>query len=550
MLKLIWRTLFCCFALVVGWSIYHLIIRLSGDFGWDEASHSLKGLLIAHDFKSGDWVSLLYDTYRQVYWPPLHSWLTAISFLVSGPSAISARCVSLIFFLLTALVIYVAALQFGQPRKEVAATVATLLFLTSPPVILSSAQAMLEIPGLFCLSLSVLIHTWLNAKTRSPSAHMWLGVAIVLTYFTKTNYGILLIIVVALSALLSAGARGLFSRQNFYTFLPVAVAFAIWFAYPPKIASTLAALINVAEMEPYSLEGFFYYPKVMLHLWGSIWQSAIPVLALIMAFKYRRNPGIRFLLLLAAIQFGLGQMHHTKSERHIMPMVPALVLVTGFLSAEWWDFQGTAVKRWLPRVAMLVLCLWNATTFTGALRPAGMENRPELVDRVADALLGSNSSLVLGTKVKKGVSEPALDWHLCVEKRILPVTHSGIAMHLDQDRKIWQAVQKRRLPWWLQNELQRVLTRAEQRAQTRSLYVGHPPEASYSRDPGSFGAFLRDMNESNPLDRIVVVAPFGENGKYRVDFDGYIRELGLEHVSTQSFAEANFQIDLYRRPQL
>ena len=550
MFKLIWRTLFFCFTLIVGWSIYHFVIRPSGAFGWDEAVHSLKGLLIAHDLKSGDWLGFLYDTYHQVYWPPLHSWLTGIAFLFWAPSPICARTVSLILFLLTALVIYVAALQLRQPHKEVAATVATLLFLTSPLMILFSAQVMLEIPGVFFLSLSLLIYIWLNAIPRSPSAHMWLGLAIALTYFTRTNYGVLLIVVVAATALLSAGVRGLFSRPAFYTVLPLAIAFAVWFAYPPKIRSTLVALVNQPAygMEhPYSLEGFLFYPKVVLHLSGSVWLSAILVIALAAAFNYWRKPGIRFLIVLAVVQFGIGLVHQAREDRYMLPMVPALVLITGFVLAEWWNVQRNAVA-WLLRLTILTLCVPALITLKDVLRPLGVPSHPEVVDSIVGAASRYNSSLFLSTIDMKDPTPPLLDWQLSVEKEILPVTHSGVVMTLEEERKIWSLVQNLNLPSWLKSELQRVITRAEQPAKTRSLYIGMPPEASYSSDAQKFGAFLRGMNGGNLLDSVVLITPLKTNRRYALDFaDEGIGAIGLEHVSSQFFAGSNLQLDVYGR---
>jgi len=62
MLKWIWRTTVFCVALTLAWLIYRFIILPTGPFYWDEAAHSLKGLLIAHDLRTGDFLSFLYDT--------------------------------------------------------------------------------------------------------------------------------------------------------------------------------------------------------------------------------------------------------------------------------------------------------------------------------------------------------------------------------------------------------------------------------------------------------------------------------------------------------
>lgn len=551
MFQAIWRTLFFCFTLVVGWSIYQFVIRPSGAFAWDEAAHALRGLLIAHDLKGGNWFGFLFDTYRQVYWPPLHSWFTGIAFLLWQPSPIVARTVSLIAFLLTAPVIYLAGLRFRQPQKEVAATVATLLFLTSPPLVLFSAQAMLEIPGLFFLSLSLLIYIWLHSTPHSPSAHVWLGIAIVLTYFTRTNYGILLIVVMAIAAALdsSYGRISLFSRPNIYTVLPLVAAFAIWFAYPPKIRSTFNALVNepFGMQHPYSLEGFFYYPKVMLHLSGTVWQSAVLLLALlIVAFKCWRNPVIRFLVILTVVLFGLGLVHHQRVERHMFPMVPALALITGFVFAEWWNTHQNAAP-WLPRLATLALCLSAVTTFAHVLRPFGVIRPRDIVESVAGTISRSNSSLVLSTDIKKPLA-PLLDWQLSVEKGLLPITHAGAVINLDENRKFWGLVRDRNLPSWLKNNLKRVLLQGEEPGKCRSLYFGLPPEASYWSDPQKFGAFLRDLYASNPLESVIVITPLKPNDGSRLDFvDGGIRAIGLEYASTQSLADSDVQLLRYQR---
>src|SRR5262249_845600 len=148
-----------------------------------------------------------------------------------------ARLVSVVFFVLGAFVIYLGALQFGQRHREVAASIATVLFFTAPAVVVMAGQAMLETTGLFFVSLTALIYIWLDSRPRAPVRHVWLGIAICLAYFTKTNYGVLLILVWITAAWFNGGKRALLSRESFYTVLPLAIAFAIWFAYPPKIRS-------------------------------------------------------------------------------------------------------------------------------------------------------------------------------------------------------------------------------------------------------------------------------------------------------------------------
>jgi hypothetical protein len=550
MLKLIWRTLFCCFALVVGWSVFQCIIRPGDAFSWDEAAHSLKGLLIASDLKSGDCLGFLYDTYRQVYWPPLHSWLVGIAFLACEPNMIVARTVTLILFVLSACFIYLAALQFGQRDREAAAAIATTLFLTAPLIVLFSGQAMLEVPGVFFISLTVFVYVWLNAKPRSDMAHTWLGVAILCAYFARTNYGILLILVWAASTLLGGGMRALLTRSTFYTVLPLVIAFAIWFAYPPKIRSTLAALVNMpwGMEEPYSLAGFLYYPNIILHFFGTIWQSIVPVIAVAVGFKYWRNAGIRFLILLILIQLGFGLVHHQRVERHMCPLAPALVLITGFVFAEHWRIQGSGVRRWVPRILAVILCLVGLFRLPTVLHPIGVPPHPEVVNAVAAAIGESSSSMLLSTREIRNPCPPLLDWQLSVEKGLLKVTQSGTTMVVEEDRKIWGLIENWPLPGGLKNDLHRVMTRAEQPAKTRSLYLGIAPEAAYSNDPEKARAFLRGMDAANSFDTIVVTTAIMPDSLYPFDFcDEAVRSMGFQHLSSQRFDGNEIRFDLYRR---
>ena len=66
-------------------------VRTLGDFGWDEAAHALWGLRVYRDVAGANWISLAFDSYRQVYWPFLHSWALAASMPVMGATPTAAR---------------------------------------------------------------------------------------------------------------------------------------------------------------------------------------------------------------------------------------------------------------------------------------------------------------------------------------------------------------------------------------------------------------------------------------------------------------------------
>jgi hypothetical protein len=73
-------------ALIVFWLINTKLLQIRGPFVGDEGVHALKGVQFAYDLKTGDWLGFMLDSYRQVLYPPLHSWVVAIAYLVAGPS--------------------------------------------------------------------------------------------------------------------------------------------------------------------------------------------------------------------------------------------------------------------------------------------------------------------------------------------------------------------------------------------------------------------------------------------------------------------------------
>jgi hypothetical protein len=101
------------------------------------------------------------------------------------------------------------------------------------------------------------------------------------------------------------------------------------------------------------------------------------VIAFFAALRCRTNPAIRFLFLLAGLQFILGVLHHTREARLLLPILVPLVLLTGFVLAQRWDASNVVV-RWLSRSTALVLCLFAALTFYRIPRSLGSETYPEV----------------------------------------------------------------------------------------------------------------------------------------------------------------------------
>lgn len=234
----------------IAFGLATVVIPTRGPMRWDEANHALKALLMAHDLGRGDWLSFAFNSYRQVLYPPLHSWLLGTVYLAVGPSIAAVAGTSLVLYLLTAWLIYLAGRPLSHGRANLVGAVAALLWLTSPPLLDYAVQGMLEVPGLVGVVLTLLVALKLSADDRSeqgmvtaprPRQWTWLGLALALAFFTRVPFGIVLGMAVAAMLLVRARLRPrtLWRPEIGWFLLPLLILFGVWFAYPAKIPATV-----------------------------------------------------------------------------------------------------------------------------------------------------------------------------------------------------------------------------------------------------------------------------------------------------------------------
>ena len=552
MQKVALRSFFFLFSLIVAFSIYAQVIRPSGAFGWDEAAHALRGLIIARDLRQWDWLGFLYDSYRQVYWPPLHSWLSGVAFLIGGASTIAGRTVSLATFVLATYAIYLAALQMEKHNGDVAAIVAAILFVTSPSLIAFAGQSMLEIPGLLFLILTFLVYFKLSNNASQPGKYVLLGLGVTATYFVKSNYGVLLFIALTAVSLIEAGFRPsrLLTRSNLYTLLPLFVVFPIWFAHPVKLTETWRTLVNRPSgvTEPFGLEGLLFYPLAFLRVSGSVWIVALLLITLLLALRFRHETSIKFLIALVLSQALIGQMHHTKVDRHLFPILPALFLLAGHVIAHWWG-QGEQIKNgirfWLPRLATALILISCIKLFAASLQPLSIHYDSELIRHVAAVVPANGRTLFIGSSDIQDPSPPPLDWELVANENLLAATQTGTTMDWEAVQKMISAMRSPNFPGWVKDAMLPLLTRTE--GKMRSLYLGQPPHAAYSQSQEGFNAFLRALVGSYPVDSAVVMTSMAAKARYPLNYiEPSLQEVGLRSISTQRLKSRNIRIDVYR----
>ncbi len=544
--QICFRIIMSCFAMFIGWRIYTMAILPDGLPHWDEAAHALKGILIFKDIEQGDWLGFFYDTYRQVYWPPLQSWFVGAAFLISPLSMVSARTISLVVFLLAALLFYITGLNMRQRYGEIVATIAVILFLTNITMASHAAEVMLEIYGILFLIITFLLYFVLTKNPNESRFHFLLGLSVAATYFAKANYGILLFTVIVIETLIYVRlhVRKVLTRQSFFFLLPLILIFALWFAYPPKITSTWQALRNVpfGVQNPYTVVGFLFYPRALLTMAGSSWMLALWVAVFVSSFWYWEDRNIRFLLILITLQFLLGQIHHTKVIRHHLPILPAIFLLTGYMLTQFWVIGKNGAKYWLPRLATAGLLTVVTILFWLTFQVGSSKTDQALISYLSEIARTQDSSLFIGSMDLTQPSPPLLDWDLVAQEKVLDISQSGVIMHYEQDLAA-QAFFKKIPSLFLQNTILPVLQRSQSSLGLRTLYLGLPASTYYSTGSVGLESFLRDQWDVEGLKTVVVLSRNDGTGRFpESTIKPALEILGLEPVESQSFSQTRVTI--------
>jgi 4-amino-4-deoxy-L-arabinose transferase-like glycosyltransferase len=535
---------------VAGWMVFTNLVLLDRPPLWDEACHILQGSLIAYDVRQGDLFATLFDTYRQIYWPPLQPWLVGVAFLTAGPSLETARAVSVLALVLLAPTLYLIARTVELRHGILAGCVAAALALTAPGLIALSAVSMLEMPGLLALSCTLLVYCALERYPDAPPrAYVLLGFFTVVTYLVKTHLAVLIVISVILTKLIAArfDPRRLLTKQNLYAVLPLALFCAIWFAYPPRILYTWDALVNNpwGGEEARGLAGLLFYPRAIIQIVG--WTSVLLVGGIALAWKARDEPGIGFLAVIALVMFVIGEIHHTKLDRHIIPILPPLFVLTGVAGARLWAWLRA--HGWMAQTEALVLlaimAFLQSQTFGRLDRvPRRAGYAVEVLNYVSAQAREHAPVLVLGTQTAKP-APPVLDWNL-VHEGLLHVTSSGTAVDPPLERRLAVVMDDARIPQGLRARARRVFERYDASTMARTL---HPFSRYALHDQSRYAAAVETTIGRDPPHAIIAMIATSDTTTQTVDFvSPAIVSSGFRQTSVRDFPHAQTRVYVYRRP--
>jgi hypothetical protein len=447
--------------------------------GWDEATHAVLGALIAEDVRGGDAAALLYDSYRQTTWSPLHSWLVGASFLIAGPSRESARASSLVALVLLGAATYWAGCQLAGRRPAIVGALAAGLTVTTPALVAFAGQCMTELPALAALGGALVAHHRVAARPESPERQVVFALTCLLTYFFRPHYGILLLLAALADLLITdwrTPARAVWRWR--YWLATLALGLAPWFLYPPRWAATWRVLTTPSPhpIGVLTVPALLFYPRAFVALLG--WPLAATILGLAIAGRRTlwRRPELRFMALLVGIQMLAAELHANKQARYLLPMVPAVLLLAAVLVAAVGDERSGARRQWRPWLlsALGLLGLARATELV-RLQPALAVPHDEVAARVAPFLRATEPAILLVLTPFARPEPPELDWQLIAAHGVVPASRAGTLGEANRGAEARAYLRRLPLGAALHDRLRHVTERSLATDRNRSLHLGHPP---------------------------------------------------------------------------
>jgi hypothetical protein len=495
-----------CYALAVR-SIYP-----AGPLVGDEGFHAMWAARIAADAQAGQPLSLAYDSYRQVYWPPGFAWLMGAVLLVANPSDAAARMVGLLGLTGLALALYWGGRALAPTERSAAVVglIAAAAGVTAGGILEIAPRAMLDVPAAALLACGFALYLHLLRRPRtSPVGWSLLGGLIVATFLFKQNYGVLLGLALAAAFVLDGqwyrrhpnSEAAAFRRSHMNTAAVMAVLLAIWFGYPQKIMQTLQSLRNSPwGPDRSSLEGVLFYPCQSKWLAGS-WLLLATWLAAVAASSTKsclRDARIRMLLIFIVLQVALAEWSVTKIPRHIMPLVPAFAMLTAYQAGRLLQARSRFVSVGAASVVALVLTA-HIVAAVQSLGPVADHAGSQLLQVLAAESRRGDRVLLIGS-IDLPATPAAIDWRLLGE-RAITVDGAGSLVTASEQRFSERLLPK--LPAVLQSRLQRLVDRWPASSGNTSLYVGWPLEPSLQLRAGNFQETVRRIVSARRIDRVV-----------------------------------------------
>lgn len=552
-------------------AIYVRAIRLDVPLFWDEQGHALAGLKLYHDLARGDVVSVAWDTYDSVFYPPLFYWLEAVAFTLLGPSKVAARLVSLVAFAALGLALLAAGRKLRDDGSLWVGVIAFGCVAVSIPLAQVVGQAMLESAGLTMMMIAV--WAYLDAVRRGGWRRWVLaGLLIVLTYLTRPQFGVVLLIGILLNEAVHLGSqvwsghhqRTAFAPQSLMPLLaflaPLLIFGLLWFssAQRIRIATGYAFLLGVRRAGDLSLAELLRVPASLGELAGSWFLMVLLLVAGGLATWRWRDRQQRVLVLLVVVQFLMVELSPNEQLRYQLrytfPILPPLGLLAGYWIVEVVR-RGSSRYRWLPLAAGLLLALTfvvHEGILVRDIRPWDDVPTGAILDWIDGQIRRNGPTLILSANEVIHPQPTLVDWHLVVESRLMDL--AGADTVYPYGAWFANGVIRRLSRIGLEDLGRQLAARSQQTrepapGQTRTRYLELNSRPEGPKTSAELATWLKPHVEQDGLKNVIVLVAEEVERRYSANFyDTALTSLGFKVSSDNIFPEGSVRALAYRRP--
>ncbi|OGG08692.1 hypothetical protein A2154_01735 [Candidatus Gottesmanbacteria bacterium RBG_16_43_7] len=332
---------------------------------WDEGFHSEWIYWLSDAARAGSWADFWQISKSSFHYPPLFLWIMVLPTFIEPVSIASIRFVNLLFYILSAITVYLLALSTSTKYKRIIGLLSAGIFIFSPMSITFATIALREMMGVFFTLTTLLIYIY--SYKKRPIYLLLTSVSFVVLSLVKYNFGILLFSAYFLSEafeLVIVKRRAKTFARFFIVSVPYAV-FLIWwvFIYHDKFGHLLKLLQNetVYTAGLTDITGYLlFYPRaVVLFYSPSVFFGVLALVGFAFGIYFIKNSPMRLMWLYAAVNIILGTIHtENVQERYIFTIFPCIFIVGISVLVEIWiriyRFFSHKNLRFLPQIILLV----------------------------------------------------------------------------------------------------------------------------------------------------------------------------------------------------
>jgi len=328
-------------ALALGAYVWGWILQFStAAFHYDEGLHAYHLTRTASQLAAGSIYGYLSAAVDQIVYPPGYSWLAAPLVLWLGAEPATLRGLSLFWFMLATLVAWRAAANLSRRQPGIAGVTATLLMLTSAPLIIFASNVLLESVGL--LFIFLFLNAWSRIDKHSTRLQaIGAGLLAGACFLLKYPFGVF-----AGAALGIAAGVGLIRRRSLHlsrnerlVLGSAALIVALYLFLPGRLDDVLTyGTLQPATTSIWTLGNILYYGKSLVTQYAVsplIGTLALVAVGLAIFLPQRKN--LHRWALYFWVAYLILTLKAANESRFAAVVLPAAFVVTAALFADFVD---------------------------------------------------------------------------------------------------------------------------------------------------------------------------------------------------------------------